>query len=266
MKRLAVIFSILLIASLVSCELLGDETSNPLSSEEVAQGLKKALNIGLDNSVKSASSPGGYLKNEIIKIILPDEVKELQSKIETESILGGKIPLKTVYNAYIGLKNDDKDLFSELIGAMNSGAESAANKAVPIFASAITSMTFSDAMGILKGSDTSATNYFFQKTNKALFEAFNPEVKSALDKTGANKIYASTVGFLNYEYSALGLATVSPKDVLNVNLPESIDGYATNKAIGGLFHLIGEEEKKIRENPFKWSSSIIERVFGSLKN
>ncbi|MEM9897068.1 MAG: DUF4197 family protein, partial [Bacteroidota bacterium] len=95
----------------------------------------------------------------------------------------------------------------------------------------------------------------------ALFQAFNPEIKTALDATGANQVYEKTAGFVNYEYN-LGITKVSPNDALNLNLPNSIDEYATTKAIDGLFQLIGQEEKKIRENPFSWGSAIIERVFG----
>lgn len=148
---------------------------------------------------------------------------------------------------------------------MNRGAESAATKALPIFGNAITSMSFTDALSILEGGGTSATDYFYNQTNVALFDAFNPDVKSALDATGANQIYTSTVGFLNYEYdpTGLGLTSITPNEFINLDLPATIDGYATTKAIDGLFYLVGEEEKKIRLDPFAWASDIIERVFGS---
>lgn len=246
----------------ISCELL-DEASAGLTEGEVVEGLKEALDIGLDNSVASASAVDGYLKNEVIKILLPSEVLDFQNKIETGDIAG--IPMKTIYNAYIAVENNGNDLFGDLAMAMNRGAEKAADKALPIFGNAITSMSISDAFGVLNGNETSATDFFYQATNQALFEAFNPEVKSALDETGANQIFTKTAGFLNYEYG-IGFITVSPSDVLNVNLPNSIDEYATNRAIDGLFHLVGEEEKKIRDDPFAWGSSIIEKVFGSIVN
>lgn len=247
----------------ISCELLDDPTTG-LSESEVIEGLKEALGIGLDNSVISASSVDGYLKNEAIKILLPSEVLELQSKIETETI-AGIVPLKTVYNTYIALENDGNDLFEELAIAMNRGAENAADKALPIFGNAITSMSITDGFAILNGSETAATEFFYESTNQALFDAFNPDVKSALDATGANQLFTKTAAFLNYDYS-IGIGTVSPSDVLNINLPNSIDEYATGKAIDGLFHLVGEEEQKIREDPFSWGSSIIEKVFGSVLN
>lgn len=263
MKNLVV--GILLIYGVTSCDLFEGATGpGPLTDAEIVNGLTEALSIGIDSSVFSASSVDGYLKNEVIKILLPDEVVDLQSKIKTESVLGGTIPLATIYDLYISVENDGNDLFDDLITGMNRGAESAAKKALPIFGNALANMTFSDALSILEGGETAATDFFFAQTNGALFTAFNPEMKSALDATGANQIYTSTVGFLNYEYStAGGFVTLTPNEFISVDLPASIDEYATNKAINGLFHLIGEEEKKIRLNPFAWASSIIERVFGS---
>ncbi|MEP0987702.1 DUF4197 domain-containing protein [Ekhidna sp.] len=264
-KNIILLVALAATATLASCDLLDDAVGTlPLTEAEIIQGLKEALSIGLNTSVDNASDQGGYLQNEVIKILLPDEVKDLQSKIQTESI-GGIVPLSDVYEAYIALENEGNDLFEELTTAMNRGAENAADKALPIFGNAITNMSFDDARGILDGNNTAATDYFYDETNVALFNAFNPDVKSALDGTGAIQIYTDVVGFLNFEYdpTGLGLSTVSPNDVLNINLPNSIDEYATNKAIDGLFHLVGEEEKKIRDDPFAWGSAIIERVFGS---
>ncbi|MEP1095477.1 MAG: DUF4197 domain-containing protein [Cyclobacteriaceae bacterium] len=263
MKYLAV--GILLIYGVTSCDLFEGATGpGPLTDAEITQGLREALSIGLDNSVVSASATDGYLKNELIKILLPAEVTDLQTKIQTESVLGGTIPLSTVYNLYIDVENNGNDLFDDLITGMNRGAESAATKALPIFGNALANMSITDALSILEGNETAATDFFYAETNTALFSAFNPEMKSALDATGANQIYTSTIGFLNYEYStAGGLVTLTPNEFINVDLPATMDEYATTKAIDGLFFLIGEEEKKIRLDPFAWASSIIERVFGS---
>jgi len=231
-------------------------TSNiPLTESEIVQGLKEALNVGLNNSVTSASSLDGYLKNQAIKILLPDDVKNLQSKINGNSVTSA------AYKTYIKKFNGGEDLFSELITSMNRGAEKAASKAGPIFLDAIKSMTIQDARGILNGGNTAATDYFYKSTNTKLFNAFNPEVKSALNSTGANKIYKTTYDFLSYDPAGLGLTTVGK--ILDVSIEPSLDGYATNKAIGGLFHLVGEEEKDIRANPSAYGKKIIERVFGS---
>lgn len=269
MKNLALIFvsSILLLSSCEEAEKFFDQS---LTSEEIAEGLKAALNEGTEASTTSASQVDGYLKNELIKILLPEEVKNIQDKISTESFtVAGVVNVKyqTLFNAYlVANPNVSEDPFEELITAMNRGAEAAADKARPIFVSAITDMSISDALGILQGGETSATEYFISKTKTQLITSFQPDVTSALGQTKALELYDDIYGFINYEYEVnLGITTTSIKadDYLNSNLPESIDGYATEKAVDGLFSLIAGEEKKIRENPYDYASAIIQKVFGS---
>lgn len=262
MRRFAQIFIFSSFVLFVACE----ELISGLSNEEIVQGLKEALDVGLQESVSTVSATDGYLEDQLIKILLPPEVKELQNEVETGSISLGftSVPYKTLMDAYVLIDpNIETDVFQELTVAMNRGAEQAADKALPIFADAIINMSFTDALGILQGSETSATEYFFDSTNEALYNAFQPDVKNALDQTKANAIYESCVGFLNYEYSVAGLTTVKVSDYINTSLPATIDGYATDKAISGLFYYIGEEEKKIRADPFAYGSAIIEKVFSS---
>lgn len=254
-RKIAAFALIIVSGALVSCELFEEATNTPLTEAEIVEGLKEALDIGLDNAVSEASSTDGYLQNEVIKILLPTEVQEFQTKINNSAVVA------PAYSVYVNSFNGGNDLFDELIVAMNRGAETAAAEAGSIFLNAILSMTFDDARAILDGGETAATDYFYATTNQALFSAFQPEVKSALDQTGASGVYDLTYDFLAYDPTNLGLTTVG--EVLDVTLEPSLDEYATNKAIDGLFYLIGEEEKKIRDNPFAWGSSIIERVFGN---
>lgn len=248
------------------CEELSEVLDVGLTDGEIVEGLKAALDLGLNTSVETASLQDGYLKNEVIKILLPPEVTALQSTIETGSINLGltSISYATMLDAYVlANPNIEIDPFDELLVAMNRGAEQAADKALPIFTSSLTSMSVTDALGILQGSETSATDYFYDTTNEPLITAFQPVVKNALDQTKANTIYTSLAGFLNYEYSVAGLTTLKVSDLINQQLPATLDEYATQKATDGLFHLVGEEEKKIRANPLDWASDIIAKVFGS---
>ena len=261
-----------LAVALSSCQILQQILSagpTPLTNGEIVSGLKKALEIGTGNSVVSASAVGGYYKNEVIKILLPEEIKSLQSAINTKKLSYkgiDVISVKDVYNTYVQA-NGGKDLFEELSLAMNSGAEKAATKAKPIFVNAITSMSITDGLNILQGQGTAATDYFKRTTSDQLINAFQPEIKSALDQTKANEVYGKIQGFLNYKYSykvpLMGSVSLGVNDFVEVKIPESIDGYATQHAVNGLFYLVGEEEKKIRKDPYAWASAIIERVFGS---
>ncbi len=243
------------------CDELSEVLDLGLTEGEIVEGLKAALDLGLNTSVATASLDDGYLKNEAIKILLPPEVQALQSEIETGSFNLGitSVSYQTILDAYVAISPEiDADPFEELSQAMNKGAEQAADKALPIFKSSLTSMSVIDALEILKGSETAATDYFYNSTSPSLIAAFQPDVKNALDQTKANAIYNSIAGFLNYEY--LGVKVSS---LIDQQIPSSLDGYATQKATDGLFYLVGEEEKKIRANPLDWASDIIAKVFGS---
>ncbi|GAB4247106.1 MAG: DUF4197 domain-containing protein [Ekhidna sp.] len=239
-----------------ACELFEDTVNPGLTESEIIQGLKEALTIGLDNSVTSASSVDGYLKNEAIKILLPEDVQNLKEKIDNSN------SVSLLYDTYVASFNGGTDLFDELITTMNRGAEAAASEAGGIFLNAITSMTFDDARAILNGNETAATDYFYNATNQQLFNAFQPEIKTALDGSGANDVYELAYDFLSYDPTGLGL-TPTPGEALDVTIEPTLDEYATNRAIDGLFTLIAGEEKKIRDDPFAWGSAIIEKVFGS---
>lgn len=243
-----------------------------LTNAEIVDGLKKALDVGLDESVTSASAVNGYLKNKAIKLLLPPEVKKLKKELDNGSVsmLNGniKVPYSKILDTYVSLDpNLKEDPFDELVVAMNRGAEKAAKKAVPIFGSAIRNMSFSDALGILQGGDRAATDYFYGKTKTDLTTAFKPEIADALVETKATSIYSSVAKFVNYEYEVnylINTYTIDVSDHLKTKeLPESLDGYATEKAIDGLFYLIGNEEKKIRANPMDYASAIIRKVFSS---
>ena len=259
-KTIKSALTILALFAFTSCDVLNQVSSSlpssiPLTESEIIQGLKEALNVGTDKSVSRASTVNGYLQNQAIKILLPQDVQNLKSKIDGNSVASA------AYKAYIRKFNGGSDLFEELVTSMNRGAEKAAKKASPIFLDAIKSMSINDARGILNGGSTSATDYFYGKTNQELFSAFQPEVKNALGSTGASKVYKMTYDFLSYDPAGLGLTTVGK--ILNVSIEPSLDQYATNKAIDGLFHLVGQEEEQIRSNPYNYGKKILERVFGS---
>lgn len=204
-------------------------TSSSLTEGEVASGLKEALTNGVDKGVERLSKPDGYFKDLSIKILLPDEAKNVESKLRQ---LGqGK-------------------MVDDAIESLNRAAEDAANGAKDIFVTAIKSMTVNDAMGILKGDKSAATTYLEKSTRGALVEKFMPVIKASLDKVGATKHW-------NTIFSTYNKIPLVQK--VNPNLEE----YATNKAIDGLFVQIAKQEKEIRDNPAARVSDLLKKVFGS---
>lgn len=202
-------------------------TSGGLTSTDIASGLKEALRIGVTNGSNQASQLDGYFKNPLLKIAFPPEAQNVATKLRQ-----------------LGF-NKQVDQF-EL--SMNRAAEDAAKKAAPVFVKAITSMSIQDAVGILRGNDDAATQYLRRTSGQQLVTEFTPIVDSTLKKNNATKYYADLAGIYN---------KIPLVQKVNPNLTE----YATNKAVDGLFILVAQEEKKIRENPAARVTDLLKKVF-----
>ena len=200
---------------------------NKLSEDEVVKGLKEALIVGIDNSTASASKVGGFNQNELINIQFPKNAQKIKNTL-----------LK------VGLQSQ-VDKFEYV---MNEAAEDASNFAKDIFLNVVKNMTIDDAMSVLKGKDNSATVYLEAKTSKLLFAKFKPVVKKSIDSVNLTKYW----NILIERYNAIPLTKK-----VNVDLED----YVTNQAIIGLFILIAQEEKNIRNNPQARVSEILQKVF-----
>lgn len=198
-----------------------------LSSTEIASGLKEALSIGTQNSASRLSAVDGFFSNAAIKILLPDEAQKVESTLRN-----------------IGLGN----LVDKAILSMNRAAEEASKEATPIFVSAIKEMTITDALGILKGGDHAATDYFKGKTTVPLTNAFKPVIEKALAKTNATKYWSDV-------FTAYNKFTTKP-----VN--PDLSGYVTEKSLSGIFYEVSLEEQKIRKDPAARVTELLKKVFG----
>jgi len=198
-----------------------------VSEEEVGNGLKEALNNGIEKGVKQLSIKDGYFKDEQIKLLMPEEALQVESKLRK---LGQ------------GSKVD------AMIESMNRAAEDAASSSKELFVSAIKNLSVNDAMSILKGEDNAATVYLSSETRTQLIAKFKPIIKTSLDKVGATKHW--TTVFNSYNKIPM---------VQKVN-PDLV-GYATDKAIDGLFIQIAKEELEIRKNPAARVTDLLKKVF-----
>ena len=205
-----------------------DKSSGALSEGEVSNGLKEALNKGIEKGVTQLSKPDGYFKDLQIKIPLPEEAQVVESKLRQ---MGQ------------GKQVDDA------IESINRAAEDAAMGAKDIFVDAIKNMTVTDAMGLLKGNDDAATRFLEKSTREALVAKFRPIVKVSLDKVGATKHW-NTI-FTTYNKIPF-VSKINP----------DLEEYATNKAIDGLFIQIAKEELEIRKNPGARVTDLLKKVFG----
>lgn len=219
---------------LTGCEtaqqvLNGMNTGTPaLSSTEIAAGLKEALRIGTQNGTGKLASADGFFTNAAVKILMPEEAKKVESTLRN-----------------IGLGS----LVDKAVLSMNRAAEDAAKSATPIFVDAIKAMTISDALGILKGGDYAATNYFKDKTTVSLTNAFRPVIEKALTKVDATKYW-------NDVFTAYNKFAAKP---VNTDLV----AYVTEKSLTGIFYEVGQEELKIRKDPAARVTDLLKKVFGS---
>jgi hypothetical protein len=205
----------------------GGGQSGSLTEGEVVQGLKQALNVGVDKGATQASQVDGFFKNELIKIAVPPEAQKVAETLRK-----------------MGL-GDQVDKFTL---SLNRAAEDAAKKSKPIFVKAVTSMTVPDAISILKGQDDAATQYLRKSTNEDLFKTFYPVVDSTLKLNKATQYYTDIVN----TYNQLPLVKKVDPD---------LKAYATQKTIDGLYLLIAQEEKKIREDPVARVTDLLKKVF-----
>lgn len=251
----------------------GDE----LSDREIAQALRKALQVGTDTSVSLLHRPDGYLKDAAVKILLP---ASLQSNIEDFKKGSVDLGFTTISGTQIyngtsvagvtipGLKSQE----DELIKGINRAAEEAAGTARPIFSQAVANITIKEARSILfDGVDTAATAYLRQETYPELFNQYKPKMDSVLAQvqvgnanvpaayqnfvTDYNDVVTTPIPGFGQLGDLLGVSTVGTTD---------ISTYSTDKGLDGLFHKIGEEEKSIREDPLARINSLLSRVFGQL--
>lgn len=236
MKRLILSISLLLSACTTAQinQTLSDANKmiggdKPLTTAEVGEGLKEALIKGISSGSDLASQVDGYFKNPQIKIPFPPDVKKVEDRLRQ-----------------IGLGNE----VDKFVMTLNRGAEDAAKEAKPIFIAAIKQMTIDDAWAILKGEPDAATQFLKRTTSGELKNKFMPVIKNSLDKVSATKYYGDIVS----RYNSIPL-------VQKVN--PDLNDYAADMAIQGLFTMIANEEKNIRQDPIARTTELLKRVFGA---
>jgi len=207
-------------------------SGNVLTQADIGNGLREALNNGISNQVSKLTATDGFFKNELVKILLPEELQKVDSGLR-------KIGLSSLA---------DKGLL-----VLNRAAEDAVKTATPIFVDAVKEITFADAKNILLGNNNAATTYLQGKTNTALYNKFNPVIKNSFGKVGADQVWTNLIT----KYNSIPF-------VNKVN-PDLTD-YVTNQALKGVFTMIGVEEKGIREKIGLRTSSLLQRVFALQDN
>ncbi|GHV04529.1 hypothetical protein AGMMS50229_06140 [Campylobacterota bacterium] len=252
MKKLFAFTAILLVllgcdASKLNSVLKPQEQKSlaPTNAEMIA-ALKEALTVGSSDASTALSKTGAFSSSEIYKIFLPKEADAITKNISL--VPGGK------------------KLVDDTILRINASAERASAKAAPIFARAITEMSITDAIGILRGGNTSATDYLKSKTTANLKAAFSPDVQQALNEpivagVSAQKSWDTLTSSYNTAANSFAgkLAKLTP---VKADLKEHV----LDRSLEALFAEVGAKEQSIRANPLKAASSVVRKVFDYAKN
>jgi hypothetical protein len=202
-----------------------------LTNAQLSQGAKSALERGVRSAVSALGQPNGFLDNDKVRIPLPGYLEDAANLLR---------------NFGQGERLD------ELINAMNHAAESAVPLAQDMLVSAVRSMNVQDARNLLVGGGSSVTEFFASKTRAPLSQKFLPLVTKTTAKVNLAEKYNQIAG------KAAGLGLIKGDEV-------SVERYVTAKTLDGLYFMIGEEEKKIRQDPIGTGSTILQKVFGALK-
>ena len=199
-----------------------------LDESQAASGVRAALQRGADSAVALLGKPGGFLDNPQVKIPLPGALERAASMLRA---IGQ------------GHRVDD------LVNSMNRAAEQAVPEGKPLLVNAVKAMSVDDAVKIVRGGDTSVTDFFAAKTRVPLGEKFLPIVTTETQKVSLTAKYNAVAS----KGSSFGL--VKPEDA-------NVEHYVTRKALDGLYFMIGQEEKKIRADPVATGSALLKAVFG----
>lgn len=216
----------------------GSTTLGALSQTQMASGLKEALGKGLQNAIKQLGHDGGFLTNLNVKIPLPEKLRSVEKSLRA-------------------LKQDK--LADEFVATMNHAAEQAVPEAASVFGDALKQMSIEDAKSILTGTNNAATQYFRRTTQTNLYAKFYPIVKAATAKTGVTSAYKNMISKVGGSSGFGGLAN----NYLGTEAVD-VDAYVTNKALDGLFKMVADEEKRIRENPVARTTDLLKQVFGAV--
>lgn len=201
-----------------------------LTRDEVVAGLKQALSNGVKHAVDQLGKRNGFLDNARVRIPMPKHMRTAE---------------KLLRDLGQGRYAD------EFVATMNHAAEQAVVQAAPVFRAALQKMTVDDAMKILRGPPDAATRYFREKTTPELTERMLPIVRQATDKAGVTAAYKRVVDRLGFARGMLG------------DNMSNIDRYITDKTLQGLFLLVADQERQIREHPVARTTELLKKVFGA---
>ncbi len=200
------------------------------SQSEALLATKEALGKGVEAGIQTLAKNGGFA-DSVHRVLIPADLRKITD---------------------LARKSGLNPLVDRFESSLNLAAEEAVKSAAPVFKNALSQMTVTDVVDILRGPPNAATQYFQKTSETKLNEVFLPIVKKATDKTEVTQVYKQLIGSIKPMLALSGL-TLPPLD---------LDQYVTEQSSKALFAEIAVQEKKIRENPLERSNALLKKVFG----
>ena len=229
MKKLVLSICVFFAVSCAELQQIADEAmqNQSISNADISAGLKQALSQGIQDRVSNLASENGFFNNDLVRIMLPDELKTLDNTLRN-----------------VGLGN----LADQGLKMLNRAAEDAVAEATPVFMNAIRELTITDARNILMGDQVAATNYLKSQTQEELYQRFQPIIENSFAKVGAADVWSNVI----QRYNQIPLTQ-------NVN-PDLTD-YVTQEALKGVFVMLEIEERQIRDRVGMRKTDLMRKVF-----
>lgn len=219
--------------SMADLEKLGGVSLAPTTAES-NDAIKQSLSSGLSYAVSNLGRSGGFYGTGF-QIPLPSQLEKTAN-----------IARKLGVNSYV-------DRF-EL--SLNRAAEKAVPLAANVFSDAVSQMSVSDAVGLLKGGQNSVTDYFKRVSSDKLKQQFLPIVTQATQSVDVTKKYKDLLRSTNMLSLLSGDSSAKNLDV---------DSYITQKTVDALFVEVAKQERAIRANPMQAGTALMRRVFSYYK-
>ncbi len=214
---------------MIALSLLGfGAGAKALTETDAAAGVRAMLERASDAAVARLGRVDGFYRSPKVRIGLPPS---LDAAARPMRAAGQTRPV------------------DDLVLAINRAAEAAVARSRDPLRDAVRSMSVEDALPLVRGGETSITEFFARKTRQPLTERLRPIVAEATRRQAlAGKVHALAG-------RAAGAAVLPPGDA-------NLDDYVTGRTLDGLYTTIGEEERRLRRDPAGTGSELLERVFG----
>lgn len=191
----------------------------------LTEAIRRLLTISSQNAFAMLLQPNGFYDSSLARIDLPPQLGGTGASGILASILRAG-PVK-----------------QRLLVQANRAAEKGAERAAPLVAETIRTMSVADAVTIVRGGPTAATDLLRGQMGSALITAMIPGADEGLRLFDSDVVQQALKVVTGYDISAFG------RDI-------------AERATNSIYAAIGAEEAAIRANPNKTNDPLLIGVFG----